>query len=52
MKLYLKKYKETYVNEKTMSWLNEIDSLTFNTEITIKERVKIPGNTVTEKDQD
>ena len=52
MKLYLKKYKETYVKEKTMSCLNEIDSLTFDTEMTIKERVKIPGNTGSEKDRD
>ena len=52
MKLDLKKYKETYVKEKTMSCLNEIDSLTFDTEMTIKERVKIPGNTGSEKDRD
>ena len=35
-----------------MSCLNEIDSLTFDTEMTIKERVKIPGNTGSEKDRD
>jgi hypothetical protein len=40
------------VKEKNLSCLNEIDSLTFDTEMTINERVKIPGNTGSEKERD